>query len=111
MTLGGTQGPVAVVAFSNVQATGQAHLVKTCADDGSALAGAEFDVVAQEQITSPDGSVQAVAGEVVDHVVTDTNGRPQRASSPSVPGRPPMRLLRRRPLRVMRWTPHRIPLP
>lgn len=71
----GKHGPVAVVSFSNTQATGQAHLVKMCTGDGSALADAEFDVVAQEQITSPDGSIQAVAGEVVDHVVTDTNGK------------------------------------
>lgn len=78
----GKQGPVAVVAFSNEQATGQAHLVKTCSDDGSALAGAEFDVVAQEQIASPDGSIQAVAGEVVDHVVTDTSGEAATSKLP-----------------------------
>ena len=38
------------------------------------LAGAEYDVVAQEDIVSPDGTVRAVAGEIVDHVTTDDTG-------------------------------------
>lgn len=79
--------PVSVVSFSDDQATGSATIAKRCStgtqdagtsvhDAGCAgtLAGAEFDVVALQDVVSPDGTVRAVTGEVVDHVTTDESG-------------------------------------
>lgn len=78
--------PLSVVTFADEQATGSATISKRCStgaieganvqDEGcaGALAGAEFDVVALEDVISPDGSMRAVAGEVVDHVVTGEDG-------------------------------------
>lgn len=67
--------PVTVVKVADEQAMGRAEVVKTCSEDGTALAGAEFDVVAVEDVVSPDGTVRAVSGEVVDHLVTGEDGR------------------------------------
>lgn len=73
--------PVAIVKFSDDQAKGVASIEKSCKDadcpyctDEGGLEGAEFDVVAQEDIATPDGTVQAAAGEVVDHVITGEDG-------------------------------------
>lgn len=79
--------PVSVVTFSDDQATGSATIAKRCATgvwessdevlDGGcddALAGAEFDVISLGDLTSPDGTVQAVTGEVVGHVTTGADG-------------------------------------
>ncbi len=66
--------PVTVVKLSDEQARGRATVLKTCAGDGEALEGAEFDVVAMQDVVSPDGSVKAVEGEVVDHVKTGEDG-------------------------------------
>ena len=66
---------VASVTFSDDQAMGQAVIEKLCSEDGESLAGAEFDVIAQEDIVSPDGRVAAVKGSVVDHVKTDEKGK------------------------------------
>lgn len=83
--------PLTVVKYADRQAMGYATLHKVCAeedcpletvaeprtDDAEAakgLAGAEFDVIALEDVISPDGTVRAVANEVVDHVTTDDSG-------------------------------------
>lgn len=66
--------PVTVVKLTDDQAKGRASVLKTCADDGKPLEGAEFDVMAMQDIVSPDGSVKAVEGEVVDHVKTGEDG-------------------------------------
>lgn len=72
--------PLAVVEVEDDQAMGAARIQKTCAgepaahDGGCSLAGAEFDVVAVGDIVSPDGTVRAVDGEVVDHITTDAEG-------------------------------------
>lgn len=79
--------PVSVVTFANVQATGSATITKRCSTGaqeesgsvcetgcGGMLEGAGFDVVAIEDVVSPDGSVQAVAGEVMGHVTTGASG-------------------------------------
>lgn len=69
-----------VVKVSDKQAHGMATIHKACAEDGcpwcdgGGLSGAEFDVVAREDVTSPDGTVQAISGEVVDHVKTGGDG-------------------------------------
>lgn len=89
-----------VITFADEQAHGRAHLQKTCAaaadkpapvpqaldrdadeTEGAGdtcicqgMAGAEFDVVALDDVTGPDGTVYALANEVVDHVVVDDGG-------------------------------------
>lgn len=66
--------PMTVVKLSDEQAKGRATVLKTCSEDGAALKGAEFDVVAAQDVISPDGSVKAVEGEIVDHVETGEDG-------------------------------------
>lgn len=75
--IGGTTGsdaPLVTLRVKNRQAAGQAEITKRCAEDGKGLAGTEFDVVAQEDITSPDGTVWATKGQTVAHVVTGKDG-------------------------------------
>lgn len=67
--------PVTVIKVSDKQAKGKATITKTCSHDGEALQGAEYDVVAQQDIVSPNGTVRAAAGDVVDHVKTGQDGR------------------------------------
>lgn len=45
--------PVTVIKVSDKQAKGKATITKTCSHDGKALQGAEYDVVAQQEIVSP----------------------------------------------------------
>lgn len=66
--------PITVVKLTDDQAKGRATVLKTCSDDGKPLQGAEFDVVAMQDVISPDGSVKAVEGEIVDHVATGEDG-------------------------------------
>ena len=74
--------PLTVIEVPNAAATGHAVLTKTCAEDGTPLAGAHFDVIALEDIVSPTGAVQAVEGEILDQVVTDENGTAQTKELP-----------------------------
>lgn len=67
--------PVTVIKVADEQAKGKATITKTCSHDGEALQGAEYDVVAQQDIVSPDGTVRAAAGDVVDHVKTGDDGK------------------------------------
>lgn len=67
--------PVTVIKVADEQAKGKATITKTCSHDGEALQGAEYDVVAQQDIVSPDGTVRAKAGDVVDHVKTGDDGK------------------------------------
>ena len=67
--------PVTVIKVSDKQAKGKATITKTCSHDGEAIQGAEYDVVAQQDIVSPDGTVRAAAGDVVDHVKTGDDGK------------------------------------
>ena len=73
--------PVTVVRMADARARGKATIRKACAgeecpwcDEGAGLEGAEFDVMALEDVIGPDGSVQAVEGEVLDHVTTGEDG-------------------------------------
>lgn len=67
--------PVVVAHYADAQATGRATIVKTDAQSGTALAGAEFDVIARETMTSPDGTIHVVEGQVMGHVICDDDGR------------------------------------
>lgn len=76
-TIGGSSGndaPLVTLHMADNQAKGRAEIVKRCSEDGTAIAGAEFDVVARENIVSPDGTTHATGGQVVGHVVTDEQG-------------------------------------
>ena len=64
----------AVVRVADKQATGRASIIKTCATGSEGIEGAEFDVVALEDIISPTGTVFASKDEVIDHVTCDKNG-------------------------------------
>ncbi|MBM6675965.1 hypothetical protein H6A07_04295 [Olsenella uli] len=79
--------PISVVTFPDEQATGSATISKRCStgpqesaggvcDAGCAdsLAGAEFDVVAMQDVIAPDGTVQAAEGQTVTHVTTGEDG-------------------------------------
>ena len=67
--------PITVVTVSDSRAHGVAELQKLCSNKKEKLSGAEFDVVAAQDVTEPDGSLSARKGDVVAHVVTDENGR------------------------------------
>ena len=68
-----TNGTI-TVTFPDPQAMGQATITKTCAEDGEAIEGTVYDVVAMEDVVSPDGTVRAVEGQVVDTVITGADG-------------------------------------
>lgn len=60
--------------FSNVQTNGEAYLPVYSAQG---LANATFDIIAADDIITPDGTVRAKKGDVVDTVVTGTDGMAQ----------------------------------
>ena len=70
----GSSSPLVTLRVEDEQARGRAHIIKRCSSDQELLEGAEFDVVAQEDITSPDGTVRAVKDQVVGHITTDAKG-------------------------------------
>lgn len=55
-------------------AMGRIEIVKTDSETGDQLEGAEFTVTAAEDITTPDGTVRAVAGDVVDTITSNGDG-------------------------------------
>ena len=68
--------PLTVVTIPDEQAKGTATITKTCAEPGegcTGVDGTEYDVVARQDVTSPDGTVQATEGQVMGHV-TVANG-------------------------------------
>ncbi len=73
--------PLTVVRISDERATGSASIVKRCADDscpwreeGNAIEGARFIVVAMEDILNPSGSVDMPKGTTVELDPTDESG-------------------------------------
>lgn len=65
---------VTVVSIPDERPTGTAKVTKTCSDDGKPLEGASFDIIASEDIVAPDGSIDAVAGQIMAHLTTDDDG-------------------------------------
>lgn len=55
-------------------AMGRIEIVKTDSETGDLLEGAEFTVTAAEDITTPDGTVRAAAGDVVDTITSNKDG-------------------------------------
>ena len=70
----GVVEPVVAVKYPNDFATGAVKVVKTDAETGASLAGAEFDVRAVNDLVRPEGTTEAVAGETVGHVVIGADG-------------------------------------
>lgn len=68
-------GEPLVVEYADAPAMGRIELVKTDSETGDPLEGAEFTVTAAEDIVTGDGTLRAAAGEVVDTLVTDQDGR------------------------------------
>lgn len=65
-----------VVRFSDKPAMGKIRILKTDKTTDKVIpSGAEFTITAAEDITTPDGTVRAEKGEIVDTLVTDTTGR------------------------------------
>ena len=62
------------VQYADAPAMGRIEIVKTDTETGDPLEGAEFTVTAAEDITTPDGTIHAAAGDVVDTVTSDTDG-------------------------------------
>lgn len=73
-TYNGWDDPI-VVKFSDTPIMGQIEVEKTDSETGSALKGAEFNVVAVSDIATGDGTVHVKAGEVVDHLTTGDDGK------------------------------------
>lgn len=62
------------VTFSNEPARGRIGLFKSDADTGDPLPGAGFTITAVGDIVTPDGTVRAVDGEIVEELTTDDKG-------------------------------------
>lgn len=62
------------VTVPDQPAKGQIEILKKDKETGNLLSGAEFTITAKEDITTPDGTVRAEKGTVVDTIVTDTTG-------------------------------------
>lgn len=62
------------VKVENENVLGQVRVCKMDEETGEALAGAEFAVIADEDIITPDGTVRVKKEEVVENLVTDENG-------------------------------------
>ena len=54
---------------------GKIRLTKTDADTDETLEGAGFEIAAAENIITPDGTVRAREGELVDTIVTGEDGK------------------------------------
>ncbi|QWT17268.1 VaFE repeat-containing surface-anchored protein [Collinsella sp. zg1085] len=67
--------PLIMVKIKDHAAKGTIELTKLDSETRNALTGAEFDVVAAEAIKRPDGTVEAVQGQILDHLITNKQGR------------------------------------
>lgn len=62
------------VQYADAPAIGRIEIIKTDSETGDPLEGAEFTVTAAEDITTPDGTVRAAAGDVVDTITSNKDG-------------------------------------
>lgn len=62
------------VQYADAPAMGRIEIVKTDSETRNPLEGAEFSITAAEDIVTPDGTVRAAAGDVVDTVVSGEDG-------------------------------------
>ncbi len=59
-----------VIEYDDEPVMGKIRIEKADAETGDMLSGAEFDIVAAEDIVTPDGTVRLQKGDVADHVTT-----------------------------------------
>lgn len=59
-----------VIEFFDEPAMGQLRIVKKDGESGKLLSDAEFDIIAAEDITAPDGTLQLKKGETAGHLIT-----------------------------------------
>lgn len=59
-----------VIEFFDEAVMGKIRVEKTDIESGNPIDGAEFDVIASEDIITPDGTVRLHKGDVADHLVT-----------------------------------------
>jgi uncharacterized surface anchored protein len=62
------------IVFSDAPAKGKITVAKADDQTGDPIEGTVFDIVAAEDIVTPDGTVRAQAGEVVDTLTTSADG-------------------------------------
>ena len=64
-----------VISFPDIPVKGRIQIIKKDAGSGETLEGAGFEIRAAQDIVTPDGTVRAAKGELVDNVFTDENGK------------------------------------
>ena len=74
VTEGATWEHPLVVKYSDENAMGKIRIQKKDSETGQALANAVFDIVAAEDIVTPDGTVRLQKGEVAETVTTGKDG-------------------------------------
>ena len=62
------------IVFSDAPAKGKITVAKADDQTGDPIEGTVFDIVAADDIVTPDGTVRAQAGEVVDTLITGADG-------------------------------------
>lgn len=70
VTDGATWENPLVIEYDDEPVMGKIRIEKADAETGDMLSGAEFDIVAAEDIVTPDGTVRLQKGDVADHVTT-----------------------------------------
>lgn len=61
--------------FSNMPGKGRIHIRKTDAETNEPVEGAEFDVIAAEDIQTAIGTQKVCRGDIADHLVTNAQGQ------------------------------------
>lgn len=64
-----------VIEFPDMPAMGRIEVTKTETGTNEALEGAEFEITAAADIITPDGTIRAEKGELVDKIVTGEDGK------------------------------------
>ena len=63
-----------VITAEDENVMGKLQLIKSDEETGESVEGAEFDIIAAEDIVTGDGSLQAAKGDVVDTITTGKDG-------------------------------------
>ena len=66
-----TDDNIVEVVMENMPVMGIISIEKICEETGNRLEGAVFNVIAAEDIITPDGTIRVRAGEIVDTITTD----------------------------------------
>lgn len=74
VTKGATWENPLIIEYTDDNAMGKIRLEKIDSENKEPLTGATFDVIAAEDILTPDGTVRALKDTVVDILTTDENG-------------------------------------